>query len=105
MALDQYADKLVYLFSAQPSGQLAIVAQRKVETQMDGLKLDYVKVDGMDPANKEARAAVWAKTEAKPGTYPIVLDMKTGTSWMGDDLQNAIDDDSFKTTLEGYINA
>ena len=87
MALDAYADKLVYLCSAQASQQLVIVAQRKVETQLDGLKLAYVSVDGMEPENKEARKAIWEMAEAKPGTYPIVVNMKTGQCWTGDDLQ------------------
>ena len=86
-ALAQYADKLIYLCSAQASHQLIIVAQRKVETQLDGLKLDYVKIDGMVEENKPARAAIWKKCDAKPGTYPIVLNMKTGDFWHGDDLQ------------------
>lgn len=33
--------------SGQASQQLVIVAQRKLETQLDGLKIKYVKVDGM----------------------------------------------------------
>ena len=37
----------VYLMSGQASQQLVIVAQRKLETQLDGLKIKYVKVDGM----------------------------------------------------------
>lgn len=37
----------VYLMSGQASAQLIIVAQRKLETQLDGLKIKYVKVDGM----------------------------------------------------------
>ena len=86
-ALAQYADKLLYLCSAQASHQLIIVAQRKVETQLDGLKLDYVKIDGMVEENKPARAAIWKKVDAKPGTYPIVLNMKTGDFWHGDELQ------------------
>ena len=127
-ALAQYADKLIYLCSAQASQQLIIVAQRKVETQMDGLKLDYVKVDGMIEENKPARAAIWKKVDAKPGTYPIVLNMKTGDFWHGDDLQatqrharalllvptispitafaslqNAIDADEFQEKLSGFI--
>ena len=86
-ALAQYADKLLYLCSAQASHQLIIVAQRKVETQLDGLKLDYVKIDGMVEENKPARAAIWKKCDAKPGTYPIIINMKTGDCWHGDDLQ------------------
>lgn len=85
--LAQYADKLVYLCSAQASQQLIIVAQRKVETQIDALKLEHVKIDGMLEENKPARAAIWTKCEAKPGTYPIVLNMKTGDYWHGDELQ------------------
>ena len=126
-ALAQYADKLLYLCSAQASHQLIIVAQRKVETQLDGLKLDYVKIDGMVEENKPARAAIWKKCDAKPGTYPIVLNMKTGDFWHGDDLQatqrraralllaptispttafaslqNAIDADEFQEKLSGF---
>ena len=85
--LAQYAEQLVYLCSAQASQQLIIVAQRKVETQMDALKLEHVKIDGMVEENKPARAAIWKKVDAKPGTYPIVLNMKTGDFWHGDELQ------------------
>ena len=94
---------------------------------MDGLKLDYVKIDGMVEENKPARAAIWKKVDAKPGTYPIVLNMKTGDFWHGDDLQatqrharalllaptispitafaslqNAIDADEFQEKLSGF---
>ena len=86
-ALAQYADQLIYLCSAQASSQLIIVAQRKVETQIDALKLEHVKIDGMVEENKPARAAIWKKVDAKPGTYPIVINMKTGDFWHGDELQ------------------
>ena len=127
-ALAQYADQLIYLCSAQASSQLIIVAQRKVETQIDALKLEHVKIDGMVEENKPARAAIWKKVDAKPGTYPIVLNMKTGDFWHGDDLQatqrhtrallliltispitafaslqNAIDADEFQEKLSGFI--
>ena len=126
--LAQYADQLVYLCSAQASSQLIIVAQRKVETQIDALKLEHVKIDGMVEENKPARAAIWKKVDAKPGTYPIVLNMKTGDFWHGDDLQvpqrharalllaptiapltafaflqNAIDADEFQAKLSAFI--
>ena len=87
MALDAYADKLVYLCSAQASQQLIIVAQRKIETQLEGLKMEYSSVDGMLPENKEARGEIWKLCEAKPGTYPIILNMKTKQFWHGDELQ------------------
>merc|ERR1711935_1048544 len=102
-SLAQYADQLVYLCSAQASSQLIIVAQRKVETQIDALKLEHVKIDGMVEENKPARAAIWKKVDAKPGTYPIVLNMKTGDFWHGDDLQNAIDADEFQAKLSAFI--
>ena len=85
--LAQYADQLIYLCSAQASSQLVIVAQRKVETQIDALRLEHVKIDGMVEENKPARAEIWKKCEAKPGTYPIILNMKTGDFWHGDELQ------------------
>ena len=102
-ALAQYADQLIYLCSAQASSQLIIVAQRKVETQIDALKLEHVKIDGMVEENKPARAAIWKKVDAKPGTYPIVINMKTGDFWHGDELQNAIDADEFQAKLSAFI--
>eukprot|EP00320_Phaeocystis_rex_P002639 CAMPEP_0119063322 /NCGR_PEP_ID=MMETSP1178-20130426/6698_1 /TAXON_ID=33656 /ORGANISM="unid sp, Strain CCMP2000" /LENGTH=108 /DNA_ID=CAMNT_0007044687 /DNA_START=31 /DNA_END=357 /DNA_ORIENTATION=- len=103
--LAQYADKLLYLCSGQASQQLIIVAQRKVETQMDGLKLEHIKIDGMVEENKPIRAEIWKKCEAKPGTYPIVLNMKTGDHWHGDELQNAIDADEFQQKLSAFVKA
>ena len=71
--------------------------------------------------------STWKKCDAKPGTYPIVLNMKTGDFWHGDDLQatqrharalllapaispitacaslqNAIDADEFQEKLAGF---
>mmetsp|Transcript_7136 Transcript_7136/g.18461 ORF Transcript_7136/g.18461 Transcript_7136/m.18461 type:complete len:116 (+) Transcript_7136:17-364(+) len=102
MALDSFSGKCVLLMSGQSSNQLTIVAQRKIETQLEGLGIEYTKVDGMEPDNKEARAALWAKADAKPGTYPIVFNMQSGKYWYGDDLQVALDDSALGSALAEF---
>merc|ERR1712046_266142 len=93
----------VYLYSGQASNQLTIVNQRKLETQLDAHKIDYVKLDGMEPANKDARKAIWDKLGVKPGTYPIVIELVTGEFWHGDELQIAMDNSTIATKLKDFI--
>ena len=95
----------IYLCSAQASNQLTIVAQRKVETALQGLKVAYTPVDGMEEENKPVRKAIWDKYEAKPGTYPILVDMQTGSAWFGDDLQELIDNGGCAAALAAYVGA
>ena len=39
--------QLLYLHSSQSSSQLVIVAQRKLETQLESYSVPFVKIDGM----------------------------------------------------------
>ena len=39
--------QLLYLYSSQSSSQLVIVAQRKLETQLESYSVPFVKIDGM----------------------------------------------------------
>merc|ERR1712087_401060 len=102
-ALEQYHGQCVYLYTSQSSNQLITVAQRKVQTQLDGLKIGYASVDGMDTDKKEVRKAIWDMAGAKPGSYPIIVNMATGKCWQGDSLQMAMDNNELQTDLLSFI--
>ena len=89
--LAAFAGKCVYLYSSQSSNQLTIVAQRKVDTQLEGLKINVEKVDGMAEENKAVRKAIWEKVGCKPGSYPILLNMATGNGYDLEAIQELID--------------
>ncbi|EOD04243.1 hypothetical protein EMIHUDRAFT_453932 [Emiliania huxleyi CCMP1516] len=96
---DDYAGKLLYLHSSQSSSQLVIVAQRKLETQLESYSVPFVKIDGMELEKKEVRKAIWEMSDQKPGTYPILVDMVNGKCYAGDDLQASQDTGSLQTAL------
>ena len=43
--------------------------------------------------------------ECKPGTYPLVVDMKKKVVFQGDDLQLMMDNNEFATALSEYVEA
>ena len=58
-----------------------------------------------EPENKELRKELWAMGECKPGTYPLVVDMKKKVVYQGDDLQLMMDNNEFATALSEYVEA
>ena len=97
--LAQYASMCVVLYTSMTRDQLATVAHRKIVTQLEGLKADFVQIDGIDPNHKAVRAALWAKAGAKPGTYPILYIGPSGFTCKGDEVQGLIDSGELSSKL------
>ena len=89
--LARYANTTVVMHTSMTRDQLATVATRKIVTQLVGLGVEFVQLDGMDPENKEVRKALWSKADAKPGTYPILYVGATGYTCKGEEVQDLID--------------
>lgn len=67
--------KAVLLITSTQNNQIWIVNMRKLETMLDGLGVEFEKVDGADAANKDLRTAMWAASGAR--SYPqLFLDGK-----------------------------
>jgi hypothetical protein len=73
------------------------MATDKVVTQLELLGTPFVRLDGMDPENKAARAALWALADAAPGTYPIFYVGATRTAVKGEQVQETIDSGALKS--------
>ena len=102
--LEAHAGEVLFLYTDGARDQLAVVAIRKIPTQLDGLKIPYTKIDGMDPANKDLRKAMWTVGKKKPGTYPVVF---IGSTYIcdGEDSQEQIDCGSFISKFDGVKRA
>ena len=102
--LRTYADhgQVVLLYTSMTRDQLATVATRKVVTQLDGLGVDYVQLDGSCADHRSVRAALWALAGASPGTYPIMYVPQTGFVCKGgDESQDLIDSGELASKLGG----
>ena len=100
-ALAAYPDKVVVLYTSMTRDQLATVATRKIVTQLEGLHVPFVELDGTQPTNKDVRSALWSLAGAKPGTYPIVFVGPTGFVCHGDAVQDLIDSGEMEAKLTG----
>jgi hypothetical protein len=85
--------------------QLATVATRKMATQLQGLRVPFLEVDGTQVEHKDVRAALWKAAGAKPGTYPILYSGLTGFVTQGDALQDLLDSGVLSMKLIGHAGS
>jgi hypothetical protein len=103
--LAAYRDKCVVLYTSMAHDQLAVVATRKIVTQLESMSVPFVQLDGMAPENVDARRLLWSLADAKPGTYPVVYSGATGFIGMGDELQDLIDNGQLSRKLGATSSA
>ena len=89
---------VLFLYTDNQGKQLQVVAIRKIETQLDGKRIPYERIDGLDPNNKDLRKAMWTISGKPPGTYPIVF---IGSKFIadGESFQELLDSGEFETAF------
>jgi len=103
-ALDGFAGKCVVMWTSYVSSPLFEVAWRKLETTLEGKRVQFEKLDGAAPDNKAARTALWALSGSR--TYPQVFcDQGDGLKFVGDmdTIQELLDGGGFDAVFSKFI--
>ena len=71
------SDRAIFLYSSLATDQIQIVNSRRLEDALSGNKINFLKVDGALPENKEMRDKLFGTSNLR-GKYPQLFLEKDG---------------------------